>query len=71
MVGAVAHEITLRPGEILGEPRCAREIGEVGDLEAQEVAVKLAALLDLVEVEAKMAEPLCTQLTPSSATMST
>jgi hypothetical protein len=42
---------------ILREPRRAREIGEVGDLEAEEVAVELAALLDLVEVEAEMAEP--------------
>src|SRR5215469_7584642 len=57
MVGAVAHEIALRPGEILGEPRRARKIREIGDLEAEKVAVELPALLDLVQVEAEMPEP--------------
>ena len=58
VVGAVAHEITLRPEiPVLREPWRAREIGEVGDLEAEQVAVELATLLELVEVETEMPEP--------------
>ena len=47
VVGAVAHEIAVRVAEIgiLREPRRAREIGLVGDREAEQVAVELAALL--------------------------
>src|ERR1700726_2084061 len=57
MVAAVAHEIALGP-EILPfwEPRRAREIGLIGHRKAEEIAVELAAFLDLVDIKSEMAE---------------
>ena len=59
VVGAVAHEIAVAVAEplVLGEPRRAREIGLVRDREAEEVAIEMAALLELLDVEAEMPEP--------------
>src|SRR6516165_5319175 len=59
VVCSVAHEIAARIAEIgvVREPRCSGEIQCVGGSEAQEIAIKLAALGELFDIEPEMAEP--------------
>ncbi len=59
MVGAVAHEIAARIADIgiLREPRRPRKIERVGGGKAEQIAIKLAALGQFLDIEAEMAEP--------------
>ena len=59
VVGAVAHEIAARIAEIgiFREPRRPREIERIRRGEAEQVAVELAALGKLLDIEAEMTEP--------------
>ncbi len=58
MVGAVAHEIAVAVAEpgIFWKPRSAGEIGDVGHRETEQVAVEMARLLDVIDIEPEMPE---------------
>ena len=58
MVRPVAHEITARVAEIgiLREPGRPREVERIGGGKAEQVAIKLAAFRQLLDVEPEMTE---------------